>query len=108
MGGFAELSIFRSFRFLRKKSSRGAAAQNFHAYHLARGISLAVPPAGLTLVVGFCLAPAGYEGICSPAMDFSTVSTSKKASWASRCDATWPCINDGSKNAREVGPRNGP
>ena len=38
---------------------------------------------------GLCLASSSYDGICSPATDFSSFSLARKAMWASRCGATW-------------------
>merc|ERR1712203_634543 len=57
---------------------------------------------------GLCLAPVGYEGICSPATDFTTFSKVKKANWASRCGVTWPCNDAVAENVFEVGARDCP
>ena len=38
---------------------------------------------------GLCVAAADYNGMCSPATDFSGYTVQKKASWATSCGATW-------------------
>lgn len=40
---------------------------------------------------GLCLAPSTYDGTCSPAMMFSSLSSQQKANWAAMCNARWPC-----------------
>jgi CPW-WPC domain-containing protein len=40
---------------------------------------------------GLCLAPSSYDGICSPAMMFSSFTSQQKAEWAAMCGARWPC-----------------
>ena len=40
---------------------------------------------------GLCLAPSSYDGICSPAMVFSSFTQQQKAEWAATCSARWPC-----------------
>ena len=43
---------------------------------------------------GLCLAPSVYDGICSPAMLFSSFTPKQKAEWAAMCSARWPCVQD--------------
>ena len=40
---------------------------------------------------GLCMAPASYDGMCSPAMQFASFTAHGKAKWASVCSARWPC-----------------
>ena len=40
---------------------------------------------------GLCLAPSSYDGMCSPAMIFSSFTLHQKAEWAAMCSASWPC-----------------
>lgn len=40
---------------------------------------------------GLCLAPSSYDGICSPAMVFSSFTQTQKAEWAATCGTRWPC-----------------
>ena len=40
---------------------------------------------------GLCLAPSSYDGICSPAMMFTSFTLQQKAEWAAMCSARWPC-----------------
>ena len=40
---------------------------------------------------GLCLAPSSYDGICSPAMMFTSFTPQQKAEWAAMCSARWPC-----------------
>jgi len=50
-------------------------------------------PAQWTNVGSLCIAPGGYDGICSPAMDFSSFSTEQKAAWSAKCGAPWSCAS---------------
>lgn len=43
---------------------------------------------------GLCVAPASYDGMCSPAMQFASLSAHDKAKWASVCNARWPCASN--------------
>ena len=38
-----------------------------------------------------CRAPASYDGMCSPAMQFASFTAHDKAKLASVCNAPWPC-----------------
>jgi len=42
---------------------------------------------------GLCLAPSSYDGVCSPAMMFSSFTRQQKAEWAAMCSARWPCAS---------------
>lgn len=53
--------------------------------------SFAGCPVDWVEVGALCLAPAGYAGICSPAMHFAGFSTEHKARWSAMCSARWPC-----------------
>ena len=61
---------------------------------------------------GFCVAPAGYAGFCSPLMDFSGHSADGKMRLAASCGFQWPCAaraSVGSGRVNEgVSGRNGP
>jgi CPW-WPC domain-containing protein len=46
-------------------------------------------PAGWKQSGGLCTAPASYDGICSPAMDFRPFSVEQKHVWSSQCGAPW-------------------
>jgi CPW-WPC domain-containing protein len=46
-------------------------------------------PAGWKKSGGLCAAPADYDGICSPAMDFRTFSDEQKYLWSAQCGAPW-------------------
>ena len=48
-------------------------------------------PEGWVENAGLCLAPPEYDGICSPVMDFSTFSPTRRAEWSAMCSARWPC-----------------
>ena len=48
-------------------------------------------PIGWSDKAGLCVAPQEYDGVCSPAMDFSSFSTRRKAEWSATCSARWPC-----------------
>ena len=48
-------------------------------------------PSGWDVAGRLCVAPAGYDGICSPVVDFSRVSATDKASWSATCSVRWPC-----------------
>merc|ERR1712226_841514 len=56
---------------------------------------------------GLCLASPEYDGMCSPATDFSTFSSQSKAAWARRCGVSWPYIESFS-DREEGGPMDGP
>ena len=36
-----------------------------------------------------CTAPAEYDGICSPSMDFASYSVDNKIEWGAMCGAEW-------------------
>jgi len=48
-------------------------------------------PEGWTHKGNMCAAPAAYDGICSPLMDFATYSTADKIQWGTLCGVEWPC-----------------
>ena len=48
-------------------------------------------PEGWADNAGLCVAPPEYDGICSPVMDFSTFSATRRAEWSAMCTARWPC-----------------
>ena len=48
-------------------------------------------PEGWVENAGLCVAPPEYDGICSPVMDFSTFSATRRAEWSAMCSARWPC-----------------
>ena len=61
---------------------------------------------------GYCVAPAGYAGSCSPLMDFSGHSADSKMRLAASCGFQWPCAvrsQVGPSRLKEgVSGRNGP
>ena len=48
-------------------------------------------PEGWSEKSGLCVAPPGYDGICSPVMDFASFSATRMAEWSAICSARWPC-----------------
>jgi CPW-WPC domain-containing protein len=48
-------------------------------------------PSGWDSVGRLCVAPNGYDGICSPVIDLSSSSVNGRASWSATCGARWPC-----------------
>ena len=48
-------------------------------------------PGGWGSVGRLCVAPNGYDGICSPVIDLSSSSVNGRASWSATCGARWPC-----------------
>ena len=48
-------------------------------------------PVGWGSVGRLCVAPNGYDGICSPVIDLSSSSVHGRASWSASCGARWPC-----------------
>jgi CPW-WPC domain-containing protein len=48
-------------------------------------------PVGWGSVGRLCVAPNGYDGICSPVIDLSSSSVNGRASWSASCGARWPC-----------------
>jgi CPW-WPC domain-containing protein len=48
-------------------------------------------PAGWSAAGRLCVAPAGYDGICSPVVDLSSASAAGRASWSAACGARWAC-----------------
>ena len=57
----------------------------------ACGTSFVGCPADWVEVGSLCLAPAQYDGACSPAMNFGGFSAEHKARWSAMCSARWPC-----------------
>ena len=51
--------------------------------------SFANCPQGWTSAGTLCKAPAKYDGICSPSMDFATYSVDDKIEWGVMCGAEW-------------------
>lgn len=48
-------------------------------------------PEGWLQNAGLCVAPPEYDGMCSPVMDFSAFSATRRAEWSAMCSARWPC-----------------
>lgn len=48
-------------------------------------------PSGWSTVGRLCVAPASYDGACSPVVDFTGALPGDKASWSASCGARWPC-----------------
>ena len=48
-------------------------------------------PVGWGSVGRLCVAPNGYDGICSPVVDLSSSSVNGRATWSAACGARWPC-----------------
>ena len=53
--------------------------------------SFAGCPLGWRAVGKLCVAPAAYDGMCSPVMEFGAMSQGNLAHWAAICSARWPC-----------------
>ena len=48
-------------------------------------------PVGWQAVGKLCVAPETYDGMCSPVMEFGSLSGNDLARWAATCGARWPC-----------------
>ena len=48
-------------------------------------------PLGWRSVGKLCVAPAAYDGMCSPVMEFGGMSQGDLAHWAAICSVRWPC-----------------
>jgi len=56
-----------------------------------------------------CVAPGSYDGICSPAMDFSSYSSEDMLQWSMLCGAAWPCQGKQGQSGESAGTHlNGP
>ena len=49
-------------------------------------------PLGWQAVGKLCLAPAEYDGMCSPVMEFGRLSGGDLARWSATCGARWACL----------------
>lgn len=48
-------------------------------------------PLGWQAAGRLCLAPETYDGMCSPVMEFGSLSGRHLSRWAAMCGARWPC-----------------